>query len=260
MTTVRVSLGAAVGALVVVSPTASLSGAWTQKPGSGQVIVSASTKSAQVAPFGSGRIDDDSSFASFFWEYGLREGLTIGGTVFAEIVTDGDDGDSADVGFFARQRLWTGEDGDVASVQLGVKQEINPLLGGDFGDPGADPANEVSLRLLYGRGWGFDWGSAFVSTEGGYHLQTDGDEDEVRLDITVGAQPDPCCMGLLSLFTTVPVGDEDVAVKLAPSFAYSFRGEDGEIEKPFTLQVGLSQDLNDFDDGLGVQVSIWKPF
>ncbi|MEM9145282.1 MAG: hypothetical protein AAGC57_03725 [Pseudomonadota bacterium] len=250
------------GALVLMAggaPLSAIAGAWTQKPGSGQAILSASRKSGQFSPFPSSRESDDSTFTALFAEYGALEGLTVGGTVFVEFAS-GDDDNSADVGLFVRQRLWQGEAGDVASVQFGAKQEINDLLGDDFGGPGADPTNEISLRLLYGRGWGFEWGSAFLSTEGGYHYQTDGDEDELRVDITVGAQPDPCCMGLLSLFSTFPVeGEEDVSIKIAPSFAYSFhRPNDGG--KPVTLQIGFSQDLADFDDGLGVQLSVWKPF
>lgn len=254
-------VGISVAVAGMALATGAVAGAWTQPPGSGQLILTASTKSGQFSPISGSRQGDDSSFGALYVEYGLREGLTIGGTFFAEIAIEGDDGDSADVGVFVRQRLWQGEHGDVASVQIGAKQEINALLGGDFGAPGSDPTNEISARLQYGKGWGFDWGSAFVSTEGGYHYQTDGDADEVRVDVTVGAQPYACCMLLLGLFTTVPVeGGESVAVKLAPSFAYTFRGAEGEIEKPLTLQIGLSQDLADFDDGLGVQLSLWKPF
>lgn len=261
MVAVRFGVGTVIGLGLALAAGAAAAGAWTQKPGSGQVILSASTKSGQFSPFAGGETGEDSTFAALFVEYGLAEGLTGGGTIFVELKEDSDDGNSADIGVFLRQRLWQGEAGDVASVQIGVKQGINAAFGDGFGGPDADPTNEVSLRLLYGRGWGFDWGSAFLSTEGGYHLQTDGDADELRIDATVGAQFAPCCMGLLSLFSTVPLSgeDEETAIKLAPSFAYSFRGEDESV-KPVTLQIGLSQDLMDLDDGLGVQVSLWKPF
>ncbi len=241
-------------------------GAWTQQPGAGQVIASASSKSAQFSPFSGGRIADDSNFVSLFFEYGVVEGITAGGTVFVEIATDGAGGNTLDLGAFVRARVWQSGHGDVAAVQLGVKQDANGLLGDEFGGPDADPTNEVSLRALYGRGFGFDWGSAFVSTEAGYHLQTDGDVDELRADVTGGVQPWECCMILLSAFSTVPLGDEEASVKLAPSVTYSFRGaaeaadEGAPPPKPVTLQLGLSQDLLDFGDGLGVQISVWRPF
>lgn len=73
-------------------------------------------------------------------------------------------------------------------------------------------------------------------------------------------------MILLSTFSTIPVGDEDASVKLAPSVTYSFRRDaEPELEgeappKPITLQFGINQDLLDLEDGLGVQVGIWRPF
>lgn len=237
-------------------------GAWTQAPGAGIFIASISRKAAPIASFAGSPAENDSNYAALFFEYGLAEGLTAGGTAYVELSTMEDDGDTAELGIFLRQRLWQGEAGDVASVQIGLKQPVNDLLGGDFGGPNADPTQEVSVRALYGRGFGFDWGTAFVSLEAGYHLQTDGDEDEMRADLTGGVQPWDCCMVLLSLYSTYPIGDDDTAsVKLAPSLTYRLGSGDAEpVRKPVTLQIGLSRDLLDPGDGLGVQVSIWKPF
>jgi hypothetical protein len=239
--------------------TPAVAGAWTQAPGAGQVIASVGRRGAPVNSFVGGPSDEDSTFVSLFFEYGLAEGLTIGGTGFVEFDTSPSGANTADIGLFLRQRLWQGREGDVAAVQVGIKQPIDDLLGDDFGGPNADPMQEVSLRLLYGRGWGLDWGSAFVSLEGGYHLQTDGDDDELRADVTIGAQPWDCCMLLLSSFSTYPIGDSDeAAVKIAPSVTYSFGAAEGR--KPVTLQIGISQDLLDLDEGPGVQIGVWRPF
>jgi hypothetical protein len=241
------------------SPPSAEAGAWTQQPGAGQVIASVGRRGAPMPAFAGDTTDDDSTFLSLYAEYGIAEGLTLGATGFLEIDTMTEEADTADLGLFLRQRLWQGENGDVVSVQAGVRHPIDDLLGDDFGGPNADPTQEVSLRLQYGRGWGFDWGSAFVSLEGGYHLQTDGDDDEVRADATLGAQPWTCCMLLLGAFSTYPIGDEDdAAIKLAPSVTYGFRREDGG--KGITLQLGVSQDLLALDEGLGVQLSVWQPF
>ncbi|GMG84223.1 hypothetical protein LNKW23_34380 [Paralimibaculum aggregatum] len=247
---------------------AARAGAWTQQPGAGQIITAVSRRANPITGFAGGPVEDDSTYTSLFFEYGVMEGLTVGGTVFIEVSSATDSGNNADFGVFARARIWQGEGGDVAAVQLGVKQDIGVVFGDSFTRPDSDPTSEVSLRALYGRGFGFDWGSAFVSLEAGYHFQTDGDDDEVRADITVGAQPWSCCMGLLSLYATYPVSGEgddgDPSLKLAPSFAYSFtidEAEEGEPPpKPITIQIGISQDLLNFDEGLGFQFSVWQPF
>ncbi|MGF1444994.1 MAG: hypothetical protein ACFBRM_02205 [Pikeienuella sp.] len=255
--------GLSVGALLAAE--AAQAGAWTQNPGAGQVISSVSRRAAPISSFAGGPADDDATFTSLFFEYGVIEGLTVGGTVFIEVQSMGSGGNTAELGIFLRKRFWQGEQGDVAAVQIGAKQPVNDLLGDSFGGPDSDPTQEVSLRLLYGRGFGFDWGNAFLSTEAGYHLQTDGDDDELRADITVGAQPWDCCMLLLSAYGTYPLGDADgAALKIAPSATYSFslfsQTEDESPPKKTTLQLGLSQDLLNIDEGVGFQFSVWQPF
>ena len=250
-------------------PGDALAGAWTQPEGEGQVIVSGSVGVAPFTGFQGDVGDTGSSFTSLFFEYGMIEGLTVGGTAFVEMPSDDAD-PTANAGIFLRKRLWQGEAGDVASVQVGYVQPLDDLFGDGFGGPDAHPTHELSLRALYGRGFGGDWGSAFVSLEGGYHAQLDGADDEIRADVTAGYAPYPCCLGMLSFYSTVPLGDmDDAAVKLAPSFAYTFNardpsapepGEDADVATPFTLQIGVSQDLLNLDDGFGVQTSIWRPF
>lgn len=248
-------------------------GAWTQPEGRGQVIVSASTGVSPQNALSGSLAAPQSSFVSLFGEYGLREGLTLGATAFVEIPDDGGADHTANVGVALRKRLWQRDAGDVASVQIGYVHPLDALAGAQFGGEFADTRQEVSLRGLYGRGFWGDWGTAFVSLEGGYHKRFDAEEDELRLDVTAGVALDPRWLWLLSLYTTFPVGDgEDNAVKIAPSLAYTFearpvRGPPEATEpapwyalRPVTLQLSLTQDLLDLGNGVGVQISVWKSF
>jgi len=247
-------------------------GAWTQPEGQGQVIISGSIGVSPVIGVTNDVGDTESSFTSIFAEYGLVEGLTIGGTAFVEIPENGSTDNTANIGLLLRKRLWQGQDGDVASVQIGVVQPLDDAMGDRWGGRGTDQTNEVSLRGLYGRGFGGDWGTAFVSTEAGFHKQLDGDEDELRADVTVGYGPSPCCLWMMSSYGTLPLGDaDDASLRLAPSFAYTLRRDPGASDKSgededdgsnalLTLQVGVSQDVLNVEDGFGVQISLWRSF
>ena len=246
-------------------------GAWTQPEGQGQIILSGSIGVAPVFGVSNDVGDTESSFTSLFVEYGVMEGLTVGGTAFIELPEGSRTDNTANIGLLARKRLWQGDRGDVASVQVGFVQPLDDVMGDSYGGPGTDQTHELSLRLLYGRGFGGDWGTAFVSTEGGFHKQLDGDEDELRVDATAGYAAKPCCLWMLSGYATLPLGDaDDASLRLGPSFAYSLRrdptGEEGdgdappEPEKVLTLQLGISQDVLNIEDGFGVQLGIWRPF
>lgn len=259
--------------LLVALPGLAAGGAWTQPEGKGQIILSGSIGVSPQFGLANDLGETESSFVSIFTEYGVLEGLTVGGTAFIEIPEGAENDNTANLGFLVRKRLWQGENGDVASAQIGYVVPLDDMMGDSFGGPGADQTHEISFRGLYGRGFGGDWGTAFVSTEAGYHKQLDGDDDEIRADLTVGYGPDPCCLVMLSAFSTWPLGDmEDAALKIAPSFAYTFfrdpapaetAGKDGAAPEParlVTLQLSLSQDVLNIDDGFGVQFSVWKPF
>lgn len=259
----------AAAALLAALPLPALGGAWTQPEGQGQIIISTSLGAVPSAAAVTDRGDTEDSYAALFIEYGLLEGTTVGLTAFSELPEGDRNDNTASVGLHLRQRLWQGEAGDVASIQIGVVQPIDELLGERYGGPGTDQIDEVSLRMLYGRGFGGDWGTGFVSSEGGFHRQLDGDEDELRLDVTGGYGPEPCCQWMLGSYATLPIGDaDDASLRLAPSFAYTWRreveedndGEDQPAAALLTMQLGISQDVLNIGDGFGVQLSIWRPF
>ncbi|MEM0922448.1 MAG: hypothetical protein AAGF44_03125 [Pseudomonadota bacterium] len=244
-------------------------GAWTREEGTGQVIFSTGRR---VAPVGAltGRIaDEDSNTTQIFVEYGLFNDLTIGATLFAELSsTDLGEG-SASAGLFLRQRLWQGERG-VVSVQAGYIHPIEDIFPGEFGRNGSASEQEVEVRALYGHSWWGDWGSAFFSGEAGYDWHGDAEADEIRLDATIGWEPYRCCLALMSGFATVPVGgggSGDASLTIAPSIAYTIWPDIGRNHKkpqgpvrPATIQIGINYDLLNSDDGLGVQLSLWRRF
>ena len=258
-------LGAAVCAPFLFTPGPARAGAWTQKAGAGQVIATTGQDVSPVGNLASGQVAQGSTLSQIYVEYGLWDGLTIGGGAFAEIAPDGGEDGSASVSVFARQRIWQSDTGGVAALQIGYSQPVEKLIGSAFAATNPDSTPEVQLRALYGRGFWGNWGNAFVSMEAGYDWRSEGAPDELRFDISTGYQPFDCCMGILGVFATYPIEHgEDPSLKVAPSITYTFRPDPDEPGEeppsPTTLQFGVSQDMLDFDNGFGVQISIWRPF
>lgn len=249
-------------------PALAEAGAWTRAEGSLQVIV---TTAREVAPVG-GWVGDvvtkDSSFSQVYIEYGLFDDLTVGGTLFVEVDAFDVTGSEASLGVFARQRLWQSNAGDVVSVQLGVSWPFEQLILDEFDiESNSGSTLEISARALYGRGFAFDWGNAFLNFETGYHWR-ETRADELRFDLSVGAEPVRGVLGILSVFTLVPLGEGTAtSVKIAPSVAWTLYpglGADGkkglEPFSPMTLQVGVVYDILEDNPGLTLQVSIWRSF
>jgi len=243
-------------------------GAWTRAVGEGVSIV---TTGRRVAPMGGvtgGPVSSDTSISQIYLEYGLLDGLTIGAKSYIELSTTDLTGSSAALGGFVRKRVWQDGRGGVGSVQFGYAHPIDSLLGSTFSEaePGAVP--EAHLAALYGRGWADDWGSAFVSTGAAYHLRREGTADDLRFELTTGYSPWRRFMGIVSLYGLAPLGKGiDASLKIAPSIGYTMwpwveRNEkkpSGPI-KPNTIQLGVSYDLLNGNDGLGMSISIWRPF
>lgn len=261
-----IGTGVALTLVCAVWPEPLQAGAWTRTPGDGLIIFSSGRQVGPVGALAGGVADEDSTTTQFFAEYGLIEGLTLGGTLFVDISTSDLGGGSAAAGAFLRKRVWAGDHG-VFSVQAGYSQPIEDLLPGDLGATNSSSVPEVEMRLLYGHSlWG-DWGSAFFAGDIGYDWRSNEEPDEFRLNLTTGYEPWHCCLAIMSLFTTVPVDGEDAALQLAPSIAYTLFPEFERNGKkpqgpimPSTIQVGLNYDLLNTGDGLGVQLSVWRRF
>jgi len=73
---------------------------------------------------------------------------------------------------------------------------------------------------------------------------------------------------MLGLYGAAPLSDgTGASLRIAPSLGYTFWPETGRNAKKhegpvnaITLQVGLSYNLLDTAEGLGFQISWWRPF
>ncbi|MCH8167963.1 MAG: hypothetical protein IID49_03615 [Proteobacteria bacterium] len=243
-------------------------GAWTQAKGEGLVIVTTGRRVAPVGALTGGPISRDTNISQIYLEYGLFDGLTIGAKSYVELSTIDLEASSAALGGFVRKRVWQDGRGGVASVQLGYAHPIESLLGASFAmaEPGAVP--EAHLAGLYGRGWGGDWGTAFLSTGAAYHLRREQTADDLRFEFTTGYAPWRRFMGILSFYGLAPLGaGTDASLKIAPSIAFTMWPWIGRNDKkprgpvrPSTIQLGVSYDVLNRNDGLGLSISIWRRF
>ncbi len=243
-------------------------GAWTLAKGDGQVI---STTGRRIAPVGGlfgGVADDDENSSQIYVEYGVTDGWTLGATAYAAFSATDPQGTEISLGLHVRHRIWQRENGDVVSLQAGVSAPVEKWLVGAAADslPGSVP--EAHLRALYGRGWQTGWGNSFVSAETGFHWRGEHAADEWRMDVTAGTEHWKGVMGLLGVYSIVPViGDGEASLKIAPSVAYTLwpwlgpndKKPFGEVN-PDTVQLGLVYDLLNPDDGLEVTIGIWRRF
>ena len=243
-------------------------GAWTLAEGTGQLIMTTGRKVVPIGAFAGGAADSKSNSSQIYAEYGVADGWTLGAVLYGEFSTT-DPGDlELRIGGHVRHRVWTGTDGDVASVQAGFSAPIEGWLGKLAPDSLPDSVPEAHLRGLYGRGWQTGWGNSFVSTEGGFHWRGERADDELRLDVTAGHEAWKGVLGLFSIFSALPIGDAgDATLKLAPSVAYTLWPWLGENDRkpygplhPNTVQLGIAWDVLNPGDGLGVQLSIWQAF
>lgn len=244
-----------------------LGGAWLLPKDQGQAIV---TTSRTVAPAGahlSGDIDRDSNESRLFLEYGAWDEFTVGLNVSGKFATTDDDVEFR-LGAHARYQLWTGPAGDVLSAQAGVAFPAERWLGNGLGGDRPQSATEIDLRVLYGSGWQWDMGNSFVSGEAALRIRAEELNEQIRLDVTAGHEPIRGVLALMSVFSTIPLGnDDDVSVKLAPSLAYTLWPSLGANDKkpyqpinPNTIQLGISWDAADRNSGLEIGIAIWRAF
>lgn len=251
-------------ALILTLPQPARPGAWTRPAGEGQVIVTAAYSSGPAGAILSDIPDRDINTSQIYLEYGLTDSLTVGGKAYVQI-SGLDPGDnSALAGAFLRQRVWQDGKGGVGSVEAGYAHPVESLFGRTFDAAAWGAVPEIHGAAHYGRGWGGDWGSAFLSTGGGYYWRGDHAADNLRAEFTAGYAPWRWLMGMVSLYGLEPLGiGTERSLKIAPSIAFTYgnRGDDPEQKRhPTTIQLGASYDLLNPEDGFGFSVSIWRGF
>ena len=228
--------------------------AWTLAPGAGFVsfTVSGYEPESPAAP--------KETETQFYAEYGAMDGVTLGG--FIELKADRasplvENTIAVSAGAFVRMRILEGAAGDPFSIQvgaIGAASEPEPATG-IFGEE-----TSIDARLLYGRGFGSEWGDLFVNAEGGLRWLLDGGADEVRVDLTAGWRPDDRWLvlvqafGVLGLRNPEPFGSDYDSLKLAPAVGYRLG--------PATVLLGVEQTVTgrNVDRGTRFKLSVWRPF
>ena len=233
-------------------------GAWTRAAGEGF--------SSQEVRYLRNGADGDSEFASvaltLFAEYGLTEDLTLGVKADQSMrVDDVETGaQSGRVGGFVRYAVWRGREGDVASVEIGGATAISDFQAPET--PAGDTSTEISAAGLYGRGFGTDYGDAWVDGSLGLSYFTGARATEVKLDLTAGLRPDDDWVALAQVFSSFSLRDERGFG--APDFdAVKARLSVGRrVYEDTTVLLGVGRDLHTrgFEPAWEISVTIWSPF
>lgn len=262
------------GFVLWLMPGIALAGAWPQPKGGSQAIAT-STRKAENPKGLIGQSDTPArSEVNFFAEYGLTADTTLG-LVISGGYADGNFARLPDeidaelqIGGHVRHRIWQGEDGNVASIQIGASFPAEHWLGNRLGDDRPGSVSEAYLSVLYGHSWQLSWSNAFISTGLELRARGEGQDEEVKLFATAGVQPHDRVMGLLDVAWTEPLGElGQMSLKLTPSIAFILKPWLGENDKkpelkesPTTMQFGVTWDAYSPSDGIALSISIWRSF
>lgn len=232
---------------------AALAAAWTQPPGVSFTAQSTKFFTTELTS------DNDLPFrkviAKSYIEYGLVEGVTIGGEL--DYAMRGDGAEESLASGFVRARLWKG-DNDVLSAQIGGGYPVLSALAAD--NSARDVTPDARIGLAYGRGlaWGAGaWAEAFLS----FRKRFRSPADEIKLDLTLGYRPTEKIVLLAQAFGTLglrnhdPFGANYDALKLSVSAGY-------KVTETRTLLLVLAQDAlgRNIDLGTEVGFTIWTRF
>lgn len=245
--------------LAALAGTEASAGAWTRP--AGEVFTSQTLRYFSTEFSTSSDVDFAQSGVNVYAEYGVVDSFTIGFETDQGLRLDdtGFGQQGGRVGGFARARLWTGEAGDVASVQFGGSIPIAAAQSAAV--PSSDKADEIKGLLQYGRGFVTPYGNAWADVSGGFAHLTGGRADEYKLDLTAGIRPDENWIAIGQVFVTKSrrnaafgAPDFDI-VKAKLSVGRKIFGEQ-------TLLVGLQRDVytRNTSPGWEASLTIWSEF
>lgn len=246
-------------------------GAWTQDPGHWQVITTADYYRADSRFDNAGNRKSQPVYTKYelnpYIEYGLRDGLTAGASLFLQHLNDSSHTTSGlgDTELFLRQRLY--DDGKyVFSVQPEVKlpspeayQSHTPSIGSEHMDAGVRALGGVNYTLLGLK--------HYADVEAAYRHRTGGPHDQFFLAATTGLyinsrltlmpqvfQTLRAQGGGSSSFTESPRDDYDLT-RLQFSAVY-------QLDSGRAVQAGLFDDVlgRNTGRGIGGLVAYWKDF
>ena len=164
-------------------------GAWVQPLGKGLLITQATYYSTDSYFDTNGEKQSQPRFSKYelqpYGEYGLNDWLTIGGSAYAQSVSQSgvNNRGIADPEIFARARLWH-SDTQVISIQPLVKfsshfQRGRPPQGGS-------KTRDGELSILYGRNLKILSDRDYVDSRVGYRARDHGLSNQVRSDVALG--------------------------------------------------------------------------
>ncbi len=230
-----------------------LAAAWTRAEGSG--FLAQSTKFFTTELTSGADPPFRKATASTYIEYGLYEGVTIGGELDYAARADG--AEESLTRAFVRARLWQG-DYDVMSGEISVGYPVLDAVSAD--SSARDVTPDFRIGLAYGRGltWGAGgWAEAALS----FRKRFRSPADEIKLDLTLGYRPTEDFVLMGQVFGTFglrnegPFGANYDALKVSASAGY-------RITETRTLLLVIAQDVvgRNIDLGTEFGFTIWHEF
>lgn len=179
-------------------------------------------------------------------EYGLFKNLTIGGSAYAQHVTQSGNSNQgiADPEIFARTRLWY-DDKQVVSIQPLIK--FNGTFK-DSGSPrGGSKTTDAELSLLYGRNLPVLSNRDYLDVRAAYRTRNHGLSDQLRGDVAMG-------LGVTDRFMLIPALRGVAATDVNEAAVYS---ENGDLD--YSVIKAEVTGLYTLNDQQWVQASLFKP-
>lgn len=176
--------------LVACSAAPAFAGAWLQPKGDGLFITQATYFSSDAYFDESGQKIDQRTFKKWelqpYAEYGLTNTLTVGGSLYAQQVSQSGDsnGGIGDPELFFRTRLWH-NDRETLAIQPLIK--LSSAYAHDTVPRGGSRSTDGELNLLYGRNLKLWWGlTGYTDMRVGYRVRSRGLNPQWRTDAAVG--------------------------------------------------------------------------
>ena len=175
--------------ITLATATTAQAGAWVQPMGKGLLITQATYYSTDSYFDTNGQKQSQPRFSKYelqpYGEYGLNDWLTLGGSAYAQSVSQAGTRNRgiADPEIFARARLWH-SDTQVISVQPLVKFASHFQKGGS--PQGGSKSRDAELSILYGRNVKILGDRDYVDSRVGYRMRDHGLSNQVRSDVAVG--------------------------------------------------------------------------
>ncbi|MEO1242754.1 MAG: hypothetical protein AAFX54_12670 [Pseudomonadota bacterium] len=241
---------------------------WTRADNEFLVISRADYFKADLQPVNTPDGFVDSQFqrieSNTYAEFGVTDDVMIGakavyGTTW---LTRGADTETATgfsevEGFGQYQFLRSGRDAGsiriAAAVPANFSSGVRPALQAD----GVD----IDISALYGRNIYDNDFKVFSSIEGGFRKRTGNAADHIRLQSTIGVEPDAQWLFLLETFATVSLRNEELdgadfdVVRIQPSILWRFSNRWG-------LQAGAAEEIAGRNIALGRTffIGLWSRF